>query len=320
MDLRLKFDGWSPARVIRDDGELLVDWCRMGDVRFTDPFFRTTVDTVRRTPFNLAFRNRTAIATLSNLRESGRPAVDPTGFIFHMSRCGSTLVSQMLAALPRNMVLSEPPPVDDVLLLRRCGIADDTVTAVLKDMVHCLAEPRNGETQFFIKFDAWNVLDLTLIRLAFPSVPWVFLYREPLEVMASQMRQPASSMMPGNITHPLPGLPAERLFSMAREEYAARALGILCESALAHSNDEKALFIEYNELPAAVFDKIAEHFGLELADADVESMRAASTVHAKTGEKNYSSDSDKNRAEVSDEVRRAAEEFIRPAYDKLRKL
>ena len=29
-------------------------------------------------------------------------------FVFHVSRCGSTLVSQMLAAVPQHLVLSEP--------------------------------------------------------------------------------------------------------------------------------------------------------------------------------------------------------------------
>src|SRR5271166_938284 len=40
----------------------------------------------------------------------------PAGFIFHMSRCGSTLVSQMLAQLDEVVMLSEPQVLNDVLL------------------------------------------------------------------------------------------------------------------------------------------------------------------------------------------------------------
>ena len=40
---------------------------------------------------------------------AAEPGIDPTGFIFHLARCGSTLVSQMLAALPEHIVLSEAP-------------------------------------------------------------------------------------------------------------------------------------------------------------------------------------------------------------------
>jgi hypothetical protein len=319
MDLTQKFEGWLPVRVFREGGEAMVDWCRMGDARFTDPFFRTTVDRVRRTPFNLTFPNRTSIELLADLRRAGRPAVEPTGFIFHMSRCGSTLVSQMLSSLPGTIVLSEPPPVDDLFRLCRGGM-NDNARDIVKAMVHCLAEPRQGETRFFLKFDPWNVADLPLIRSAFPEVPWVFLYREPLEVMSSQMREPAASMMPGNLTHPLPGISIEGSFSIEREEYAARALRFICERALEHSDDTKGLFVEYKELPAAVFEKIASHFGLELTDNDIELMRGASTVHAKTGDKNYTVVNDQNRTEVSDAVRRAADEFIRPVYDRLRKV
>ena len=34
--------------------------------------------------------------------------IEPTGFIFHESRVGSTLVANMLASIPANLVYSEP--------------------------------------------------------------------------------------------------------------------------------------------------------------------------------------------------------------------
>jgi hypothetical protein len=36
----------------------------------------------------------------------------PDGFVFHMSRCGSTLVAQMLAVVPDHVVVSEAEPLD----------------------------------------------------------------------------------------------------------------------------------------------------------------------------------------------------------------
>ena len=50
---------------------------------------------------------------------------------------------------------------------------------------------------YFVKFDSWNTLDLALIRRAFPDVPWIFLYRDPVEVIVSHMRQRGSQMIPG---------------------------------------------------------------------------------------------------------------------------
>ena len=54
-------------------------------------------------------------------------------------------------------------------------------------MVSALAQPRRGEQALFVKLDSWHTLALPLFRRAFPSVPWVFLYRDPVEVPVSQL-------------------------------------------------------------------------------------------------------------------------------------
>ena len=46
------------------------------------------------------------------MRKKNIKPVKPSGFVFHESRVGSTLVANMLAAVPTNIVYSEsaPPP------------------------------------------------------------------------------------------------------------------------------------------------------------------------------------------------------------------
>ena len=87
---------------------------------------RFLLDQCGRLPFNLLFPRRTPVEVLTRWREE-RPGLAPTGFVFHLSRCGSTLVSQMLAALPQNVVLSEAGPINDALRahLRAPGVTDD---------------------------------------------------------------------------------------------------------------------------------------------------------------------------------------------------
>ena len=92
----------------------MLDWCRLGGRRFTQPFFDETISACLQRPFNLLFRRLTPIDALLEWQERS-PAVPPSGFIFHMSRCGSTLAARMLAASPRNIVLSEADPIDSVL-------------------------------------------------------------------------------------------------------------------------------------------------------------------------------------------------------------
>ena len=103
MDLAIdpaKLDGWVPFRLDWKNPEPTVEWFYLGDQRFTDPFFTETMDRNLRRPFNLLFRQRTPISELKNFRNT-RPGLTPSGFIFHLSRSGSTLVSQMLAAAPQ---------------------------------------------------------------------------------------------------------------------------------------------------------------------------------------------------------------------------
>jgi len=48
-----------------------------------------------------------------DLKKKGVTPLEPAGFVFHESRVGSTLVANMLASVPTNLVYSEssPPPV-----------------------------------------------------------------------------------------------------------------------------------------------------------------------------------------------------------------
>src|SRR5688500_17795162 len=113
MDLAL-LEGWVPFRLFSRDGQPWVDWIHAGDVRFRDSFFEQTIQHCLRRPANALFRHQTPLTTLGELYRRRR-GVAPTGFIFHWSRCGSTLVSQMLAALDHSIVISEARPIDAVL-------------------------------------------------------------------------------------------------------------------------------------------------------------------------------------------------------------
>src|SRR5688572_7060783 len=113
MDLAL-LDGWVPFRLFSRGGEPWVDWVHLGDARFTEPFFEQTIRRCLRHPADALFRHQTPLTALSELYRQ-RPGLTPAGFVFHWSRCGSTLVAQMLAALEQSTVISEAGPLDAVL-------------------------------------------------------------------------------------------------------------------------------------------------------------------------------------------------------------
>ncbi len=172
------FSGWVPLRIYWRDSRPIVDWGHLGTRRFTEPFFTQTIDRCVRHPADLLFRPQTPLEELGDMA-GAQAGVRPAGFIFHMSRCGSTLISQMLAASPENVVLSEAAPIDDILRahFRNPAVTEEQRVQWLQWLVNILAWRRHpAEKHVFIKFDCWHVLFLPLIQRAFPDVPWIFLY------------------------------------------------------------------------------------------------------------------------------------------------
>jgi hypothetical protein len=326
MDIDLPvelFEDWMPVRVLRQRSGIFVDWCYLGRARFIHPFFDITVQKEMSRPFNMLFHHQTSIECLERLNES-LPSVPPSGFIFHMSRCGSTLVSQMLAALPQNIVISEASPINGILQADRSDpdLSEETRVRRLRAMIGALGRKRFAdEKHYFVKFDSWNSFDLGLVRRAFPEVPWIFLYREPLEVIVSQMRERGGQMVPGALGHFLPGTRPEETWQMPPEEYCARVLGKFCENAIEEieRDDTNALLINYEQLPEALFDAILPHFDVRSSPADEKRMREAARFDAKNPRKSFTSDGQRKRDEANAAALDAAER-LRPLHEKLEEL
>jgi len=97
--------GWLPVHLGWQRGQPCLHWLHFGSERFVEPFFAGTIARCLRRPFSQLFTARTSMAAL-DAQAGGAGHVDPAGFIFHMSRCGSTLLGQMLTRLPGNVVIS----------------------------------------------------------------------------------------------------------------------------------------------------------------------------------------------------------------------
>jgi len=311
---------WIPIRVYWQDAQLLVDWCRFDHDGFREPFFDDTVQRLLRRPFNLLFRRQTPVERLGDLCAS-RPGLSPAGFIFHMSRCGSTLMAQMLAALPQNVVISEPDPIDSVLRAhyKDPAIADEQRTEWLRGVVSALGQQRTPEqAHLFVKFDSWSIVELPLIRRAFPSVPWVFLYRNPVEVLASHLRQRGVHMVPGMIEPQLFGLTGAQLAEMRAEEYCARVLGTVCKIALRHGQEANGLLVNYTDLPQALWSSVAAHFGLSWSAAERSILADAARRDSKNPWQEYQTPASSPAAKAV--VHEVCAQWVLPAYERLEDL
>lgn len=301
----------------------MVEWAYAGSRPLAKPFFDQSASLLMQEPFNLLFQQRTPLPVLLDWAAAS-PGIPPSGFIFHLSRCGSTLVSRMLAALTRNVVVSEAPPVNTLLRAMERMRLDETERIVwLRALMSALGQKRTGEeNQFYVKFDNASTLDLALIRKAFPEVPWIFLHRDPVEVMVSQLDNPAPHMMINLSDAGVPGLSLAEAVQMPQAEYCARMLGAICNAALTalREPDSKGLAVDYRELPDVMWTKLGHHWGAEWSADDLERMRAVVPFHAKNPSATFADDKESKQKRAGDEVRKFCTEFAEPPYAAIRQL
>jgi hypothetical protein len=66
--------------------------------------------------------------------------------------------------------------------------------------------------------------------------------------------------------------------------------------------------------------EVAGHFGLDPPAADIERMQEAGALDAKNKTRRFEADSARRQAEATEEVRRAARQWVTPWYEQLEQL
>jgi hypothetical protein len=318
MDLAL-LENHVPIRFLLTSQGPVFRWCYFGDRPFSEPFWDHDVEAQMARPANLFFQPQTTIDQLSRFVERVN-APTPAGFIFHMSRCGSTLITQLLRALPQNIALSEPSVVDSVLRIRQRypAITVDQQAEWLRLIVAAAGYPRRpAERNLFVKFDCWNVSQLPLLRRAFPQVPFVFVYREPVEVMVSQTTRPGAQMMPHFVQAENYGIPLADAIRLTQVQYCGRVLASVCRSALEYHRQDPMLLINYRQFPDVIWNELARYWGIKFDANELEILRANAGTDAKHPEISFHGDSEQKRQAAGPELIEETERLIRPWYNEL---
>jgi hypothetical protein len=311
--------GWTPTAVDWAGARTAIRWYFTEGVEFTDPFFDQTIDRCLRDPFRLLFWRETGFEELAEFA-CANPGLRPAGFIFHMSRCGSTLLTQMLAGLPAALVMSEPPTID-ALLRSRSARSENELADWLRWMVSALGQPRRvGQQALVVKLDAWAILGFPMIRRAFPDAACVFVYRDPVEVLVSQLDHRGAHMIPGIFPPSWFGLSAHEAESVAPEQYCAAVLAALCESALRGARARELTLIPYTSLPAAVPDIVAPLFGIDIGSSERALLASVAQRDAKNPVIQFEADGAEKRARASAAVRAAVADRVGAAYESLENL
>jgi hypothetical protein len=262
---------WLPTGIGSDGSQYIVEWAHFGSKPLVDPFFESSLRWARNHPLSQAAACRTPLV---NLLEDAALADQPPpdGLVFHMSRCGSTLLAQVLAAIPGSVVLSEPAPFDQAIHIAQSqqDIEPELRVRLVRSMAAALLSDRLGDTRKrFIKLDCWHALAMPLLRAAFPNTPWIFMFRDPLAVMLSHQSMPGSQTVPGMIGVDF-GIADP--FSLSRSAFTARALAAVCHHGAEAAHNGGGLYLDYAELPGAILTRALPHFGISADDLPASSL------------------------------------------------
>jgi hypothetical protein len=246
------------------------------------------------------------------------PGSAPAGIVFHVARCGSTLVSQALKQHERCVVYSEPLPCNELLLPPHAYPRHELVAAL-----RSLGEAFAGHAgrPYVLKLSSWNTLFCDVVADAFPGTPWVLTLRDPVEVGVSLLERPAGWMQ-GNA-----GAAAvlRRTVDPAGdaqtpEEFVARLFGAFCAAA-SQLDPARGRLLDYADLPAAIWTTVAPHFGLAVDDAQLGRMLEVARIDAKApvGKTTaFARDDQSKQAAASAALRAAVMQHAVPELQRLR--
>ena len=260
----------------------------------------------------------------------------PTGFIFHESRVGSTLVANLFGTDPHSLVFAESPPIANVLMHCQGCDRKDQIN-ILRQIVKAMGVSPFHKRLFF-KCQSITSTKMSILLEAFPDTPWGFVYRKPVQTMMSQL-DPDKGV--GGPCLRSMSAPPERVSSVARkaggsnppsEAWCAAHLNMLCtfaiESYQAFSKDktntehQRGMLINYEGLPGIIPKVILPMFGVSPSEEWVRRMAIESGSYSKKNikSKKFEGDSEKKERKASDKVNKYAEEILEPTYQKMLKM
>jgi hypothetical protein len=341
--------GWTPVELHLSKQFQGVAWLNVGQAYFTDK--RSTFTICR------SWQNQnkpqpiwTPLDVLTTLQNIS-PGLKPKGFIFNVSKCGSTLLAKMLSSIPRNLVISEDGTINkslmpNELMSQMGGFPEPSRSELFRGVISALGQPRLGvEENYIIRFSPFNILSLPFIKKVFPEVPWVFLYRHPLEVVVSDLidlesyrnipelvRQilnlsalDITRMGPeySHLAKQILDFSASEIATMSDEEFLARRNRAYSQMAYQYFDNKNTLLINYDQLLSqSGLHQVINFFQLDVSDSEMTRMLDHLKFYSKENlqQKVYKDDRAYKQKIASQRVRDLIDRWAMEPYLKLEKM
>jgi hypothetical protein len=313
--------GWVPVKFVFRSGEMCFRWMDFSSIDISEPFFRHTLERMTK----LGTQEKTS--SVRRLIEIGNsiPPIRPSCLIFHVSRCGSTLLTNALRATGHCIALSEPRIITD--LFHFChdlpASALELRDSILQSVVNLYASCHGAPRSIVIKLASWNLLSLSTFRRIWPETPCILLIRDPGEVIISNLKpggwlafksEPACGAR-------LLELNEAQVAQMSEVEFCARVVKKLNEAAL-EGIDAEWMIIDYNMLDAGLMPTILDFVGLDQAALDWDAVQSTFRMYAKDqdGIKVFENDREEKRRKANQLITGSSADLAKESYNSLHRM
>jgi hypothetical protein len=290
----LDYHNWLPIRLFEKDGALFLEWTYLCAVRFDMPFFDESLAKCRtQNSMKGSDEKKNKITSIDFLSDVAQTVdnVEPSLFIFHTSRSGSTLATQVLAIDSRNIVFPEYIIVDSIL---RSTINEQPVSVEkrkewLSDLIKIMGHKRfPTEERLIIKLDSWHVGYYSLLRELYPDVPFAILYREPEAILRSNNKQWGMQFIPEFVSPSLFGIEIDTSSAFSLNGYANQVLQSMYASIQTIARtDNNSLLLDYCKGVTENLRRITEILHIDRLFLQRVDVRERLKFHSKRPEANF---------------------------------
>lgn len=340
-DWTVKF--WTPIDVDVSSGDSMIVLCKLNFKKYWEsphsyPMFRDLEGMSQCTGKN---RRRELLSVLlKEIEDEKQTVVPPTGFVFHESRVGSTLVANFLASDPWSLVFSESTPIANAILhCSSCSL--ETQISLFKGVVTLMGRSPIHKRLFF-KFQSITCTKMEIALQAFPSTPWAFLFRSPVQTMMSHLdprkgqnaapclrskRSPPPQVSDVISKHVTTG-------RASNEAWCAAHLNMLCQFALdsyekygtwtdvtSGEKKQRGWLLNYDSLPGSIPNVLLPLFGVEhISKSWLDKITVESKQYSKSRGSSYRlffGDSQDKDERATENIRLYANEILNPTFEVL---
>ncbi|GAA3775358.1 sulfotransferase family protein [Flavobacterium ginsengiterrae] len=295
-NLQHPLSNWIPYKLIEKDNEVYFEWIYLSNLNFLEPFFDETMSKCRSHEYNS--KRMKVVSSVENVIEwaDELESVELKSLVFHVSRCGSTMLSQSLATSSENIMISEGPVFDQILRSDNFGL--DKKATLLKSVLKFLGQKRFPEQKnLILKLDAWHIFNAGYLRTIFPDIPFGLLYRNPVEVLKSHQKLMGMHMVPNLIPPTVFGISAQEIEEISFQQYGALVLEKYFKGFLDfYETDQNVILLNYNEGMKNVIENFISFINVDYEVNEREKMFERLKKHSKNGNVVFEGDSFKKEA------------------------